>query len=437
MPAAGDAKSTEALLRLCSHFNPEGGDAGSAKERCESLLATRQRDADKSLKVLQLRYRAIDGLGKMLESCPPPEDGAVDGSSEWKTSLQAAEQGYDLIIGSREVTDERDKCISETPRQMMQMLSNKKNQKCLGSALVETAAAWWSSSDLRPQLADVRPLLSEQVHGLAADLKDYRVKKAMRDRCMQEMSKCHQGLGECSVCLNDQLPLKDWRMINRCGHVACEQCLMDLLKQGDSARCPECRHAFRKADIKSLKQAEAGQASSEQFGSKLSMLAAELKKLREEDRGAQVVVFAQWDDLKRKAAAALVRLGLPVMTIQGNPSQRGKLLSDWSQSAPGSSFVLLLSLKDSAEGKNLQMASHVVFLHPMLAGTCEEALSHEKQAIGRVRRQGQRRSHVHVWRFVTVDTIEVALTSALRDAHAGEGSDTSRGPAVREVRVAS
>ncbi|CAK0901532.1 unnamed protein product [Prorocentrum cordatum] len=82
-------------------------------------------------------------------------------------------------------------------------------------------------------------------------------------------------------------------------------------------------------------------------------------------------------------------------------------------------FVLLLSLEQSASGTNLTAASHVVFLHPMLAPTPEQAIGHELQAIGRARRQGQRRDTVHVWRFVTSGTVEQMITerhqSALRE----------------------
>merc|ERR1712125_256900 len=79
-------------------------------------------------------------------------------------------------------------------------------------------------------------------------------------------------------------------------------------------------------------------------------------------------------------------------------------------------FVLLLSLAQSASGTNLTAASHVVFLHPMLAATAERAIAHELQAIGRARRHGQQRDVVHVWRFVTSGTIEQCITERHQSA---------------------
>lgn len=46
----------------------------------------------------------------------------------------------------------------------------------------------------------------------------------------------------------------------------------------------------------------------------------------------------------------------------------------------------------------------------MLAGSAEHAVGYEMQAIGRARRYGQQRDVVHVWRFVTSQTIEQEIT---------------------------
>merc|ERR1712139_757702 len=76
--------------------------------------------------------------------------------------------------------------------------------------------------------------------------------------------------------------------------------------------------------------------------------------------------------------------------------------------------MLLLSLEHSASGTNLTVASHVFLMHPMLGSSQEEVSSYEAQAIGRVVRLGQMRP-VHVWRFITSQTVEEELWS-LREA---------------------
>merc|ERR1719183_934267 len=82
------------------------------------------------------------------------------------------------------------------------------------------------------------------------------------------------------------------------------------------------------------------------------------------------------------------------------------------------SFVMLLSLEHAASGANLTAASHVLFVHPMNAETVPMAVSYEQQAVARVRRIGQARSEIHVYRFVTRGTVEEHITR-LHTAGAG------------------
>lgn len=145
-------------------------------------------------------------------------------------------------------------------------------------------------------------------------------------------------------------------------------------------------------------------------GTKLAAVVQKLQELRSEDPTAKVILFVQFDDLKRKVAGALADVGVPAVQLKGSCGQRSNIINDWQNNPNSASFVLLLSLEQSASGTNLTAASHVVFLHPMLAPSAEVALAHELQAIGRARRHGQTRSTVHVWRFVTRDTVEQSIT---------------------------
>ena len=76
-------------------------------------------------------------------------------------------------------------------------------------------------------------------------------------------------------------------------------------------------------------------------------------------------------------------------------------------------FVLLLSLEHAASGSNLTAANHVIFVHPMNADTLSSAVAYERQALARVRRVGQERAEVHVWRFVTRETVEEHMHQSL------------------------
>jgi SNF2 family DNA or RNA helicase len=76
--------------------------------------------------------------------------------------------------------------------------------------------------------------------------------------------------------------------------------------------------------------------------------------------------------------------------------------------------VLLLNVTDeSASGANLTSANHVIFLSPLLTETQEIYDANETQAIGRVKRFGQRK-HVHIYRFMTTGTVDEEIYTQRR-----------------------
>lgn len=151
------------------------------------------------------------------------------------------------------------------------------------------------------------------------------------------------------------------------------------------------------------------------FGSKISALVAQLQLIRQ--CGEKAVVFAQWQDLIFKIHAALVKFGINTAVLAGNAFERASVL----QCFEGPDMdVLLLSLEDSASGTNMAHANHVVLVHPMVAASAEEQQAYEAQAVGRVRRWGQKKE-VQVWRFVMEGTIEADLAAR----HAAPGADTT------------
>jgi len=218
----------------------------------------------------------------------------------------------------------------------------------------------------------------------------------------------------CSVCLEEDIPL-DKLAITPCAHTFCSACLEATVRRFKS--CSICRRQLSTDDIRLLSVELSGsvqnspimqsQGSEGKYGSKLALVVMKLRELRHEDPTAKVILFVQFEDLKLKVAAALAEFNIPSAQLQGTVLQRTAVIDDWQDNHNSDTFVLLLSLSQSASGTNLTAASHVVFLHPMFS---ERAIEHELQAIGRARRPGQKRDVVHVWRFVTVDTIEQLMT---------------------------
>jgi SNF2 family DNA or RNA helicase len=159
-------------------------------------------------------------------------------------------------------------------------------------------------------------------------------------------------------------------------------------------------------------------------GSKLNAVAKRLREIRKQDPKAKALVFVQWVDLEGKMWRALEDHGVPYLRLSGGARDRTRLSKDdgavlrsfQNDDRPDAPFVLVLSLQRAASGTNLTAANHVLFVHPMNAESVHGAAAYERQALARVRRIGQTRHEVHVWRFVTKQTVEEHIWKLHREA---------------------
>jgi SNF2 family DNA or RNA helicase len=225
----------------------------------------------------------------------------------------------------------------------------------------------------------------------------------------------------CSICLDEDIPREELS-ITSCAHIFHTACIAEVVAKMGS--CPICRKRLDASKDLTALAAEAppeddrtSHAPDEldpeiasKFGSKLAAIAARLQAIKAQ--GEKAIVFCQWEDLKRKVAAALGLIGLDYFELSGNVYKRSEVIRRFQEeTGPDVAHVLLLSLEHSASGTNLTAANHIVFVHPMNAVSSEKAVSYEAQAIGRCRRWGQAKNEVHCWRFVTRGTIEEAITA--------------------------
>jgi len=164
----------------------------------------------------------------------------------------------------------------------------------------------------------------------------------------------------------------------------------------------------------------------EQHGSKLHYLMSILHKIFEEDDTAKAIVFVQFADLRRRVEYALQSYK-PDFRFTSTADPAG--LKEFQDKLDGTAAahghpgrnnknamrVLILSLEKEASGLNLTSASHVFLLHPMCCATIDKACAFELQAMARVRRLGQTRPEVCMWRLVTADTVEQDVVVEHRD----------------------
>lgn len=227
------------------------------------------------------------------------------------------------------------------------------------------------------------------------------------------------GVKECGICLQ---ALRSPHL-TPCAHIFCAACILRSLET--KSECPQCREQVKGPGQLSALIWEGGSNSEAlpfgretHFGSKISALVKCLQDIRQS--GEKAVVFAQWQDLIFKIHAALLQYDVPAAVLAGGAFDRASVLQRFeSPELP----VLLLSLEDSASGTNMAHASHVLLVHPMVASSASEQRAYEAQAIGRVRRWGQRR-RVQVWRYIMRDTIEEDLAVQRSTAH-GSGSEAA------------
>lgn len=455
------------LLKLCSHFQAAGDRdrATNAREECHRIGEQKERRLVKAKNQISRCSRVIKLLENKLGL-------AATGSHPWRKELVEAKERVaregPAGEGVAVFFDAAEKDVAvESPEARLEVLDAHKPRDAELLGLMGNidkkrgyADAWVGIVQHPLDAATLRRLLSaqskEQAHNLKECSEAHTSLQFFRRTVAAMAADDSPATRSCSVCLEEGLPLTKLA-ITPCAHTFCLDCLTATIKTFHT--CSICRQPLTAKDAQPL-SAEVPAASSNgtelsgtslstpasssfsasssstapaagangahasssstapaadqerfgKFGTKLGALVKHLQALRTEDPTAKVILFVQFDDLKKKVADALREFGVPTVQLMGSVAHRAKVIQDWQDNSSSATFVLLLSLAQSASGTNLTAANHVVFLHPMLASTPERAVGHELQAIGRARRHGQRRDAVHVWRFVTADTIEQSIT---------------------------
>ncbi|KAI8904617.1 hypothetical protein DFJ77DRAFT_552162 [Powellomyces hirtus] len=197
-------------------------------------------------------------------------------------------------------------------------------------------------------------------------------------------------------------------VLSCCGHTGCSTCLTD---SAANQKCPVagCEAAARVTNVvlASVIGAEDENEELTRYGKKLSQLVKLIKSLPKDER---VLVFVQFDDLMVRVAEALLDANIKFLHLQGSTTAKSSALAKFQDEDHTSTpRVLLLNvMTESASGANLTIANHAIFLSPLLAETQHEYTAAEVQAIGRVRRYGQKKT-VHIHRFLTMDTMDMQI----------------------------
>jgi E3 ubiquitin-protein ligase SHPRH len=213
---------------------------------------------------------------------------------------------------------------------------------------------------------------------------------------------------ECPICLN----AFDERAVLRCGHSMCHKCLEDFQahSKGQSISCPKkCTLKTNPSDIllASNESKIDGSLSARKvngsYGTKVTSLLSDILDIR--DQGDKGIVFSQWEDMLDIVQSALVENGVDFVRADSRRAMGDSVVRFRAPSVT----VLLLNVKNGAEGLTLLEATHCFMVEPILnAGL-------DAQAISRIHRIGQRR-RTYVHRYLVEGTIETKIDS-IREEH--------------------
>ncbi|KEQ72090.1 hypothetical protein M436DRAFT_10011, partial [Aureobasidium namibiae CBS 147.97] len=190
-----------------------------------------------------------------------------------------------------------------------------------------------------------------------------------------------------------------------CGHAMCDGCI-----QASKNLLGICPVTGCKKDVKSyhlLDLDKIGPSTASRFGRK----ADELIKLLEtiEAKNQQAIVFVQGGDRITEMMNILDNAAIKYHQLSVSNGDKATKVSFAPFTNDKKTTVLILNSDDeSAAGANLTNANHVIFFSPLLKRSQYDYDAQMAQAIGRVRRPGQK-YEVHVYRFVSLDTIDVDI----------------------------
>jgi hypothetical protein len=202
---------------------------------------------------------------------------------------------------------------------------------------------------------------------------------------------------ECPICL-DTIN-EDNIGITICGHIYCYSCIKTVISQSIK-KCPTCKHELASDKIFLISENKSKDVN--ELGTKLGYIINYIKSTPNKYR----IIFSQWDDLLKEVGKVLTNNNIKNLYCQGNVYQKDKVLRLFNNNDVDNEYkIIMLSSDSTVSGSNLNNAEEVIFLDPIY-GTKQYIKNTENQAIGRVRRLGNKFKEIKVLRILIKDSVE-------------------------------
>ena len=192
-----------------------------------------------------------------------------------------------------------------------------------------------------------------------------------------------------------------------CGHIVCRACYARM-KDSVDAQCPASGCCATIKDHLLLWQSKMGDLrnpSSTTYGAKIDAAIELLRGI--ERKGDQAILFVQYESQLNEVSQALDEADIAA-TVLDQASTASRKIDEFKSPKTNITAIVLNASNETATGLNLQNANHVIFLSPLLRDQQYSYDATMAQAIGRVRRHGQKKQ-IHVYRIVALDTIDVDI----------------------------
>ena len=308
-----NTKAMETLLQLCSHFQARSDQGGNADKECQRIRQQKQRRIRLARKALSWYSDALISLSRDRSARLDQEVQAMRDSPA-AASKEAAQAFIDSDLKARSKTYEQ----PLNDRLLLVLCGRDKH-------FLRTARDL-PRQEMQERIIEI--LVDEQLRNLA-ELRDAISSDHYFQKVITAISEDSEK--SCSVCMDENIPLHRLA-ITTCGHTFCKECLSATIQT--FGRCGLCKQQLRAKDqyiVSHLTVPAATDALSAAHGTKLTMLAEELRKIRQEDATAKAILFVQFGELKAKVASALTEYNIGNVQLCGTSSQRGNIIRDWQE----------------------------------------------------------------------------------------------------------
>lgn len=437
------ADPREALIKRCAHFQmDENQTAKNAGAACQQIVQTRTHQL--ALCEEDLRYTLYEAI-KIYLHIKDVKKGYSDaklGDKERKEShfveyvkstFSAAGNGdLEATTRHRQILEEQGVGYAKGDI----TIDKAKHQKSICASKPRKGEDVGGEFKAKDSVADIKWLLRERSHvlrrlanELVSRTRSLRYFTAVRD--VQRNGP--ESIASCVKCA-DKPTGSEMCILSACGHTGCHDCLKPLTNMGY-----ECPHEGCRLNLETHQLIPTSTLGREEksgkFGAKILQLVQLIQSI---PRKEKILLFVQFEDLLLKLREALDEADIGSIVIEGSATKQASELTRFQKlqnNDKNAERVLILNIAAaSASGANLTLANHVIFVHPVHypEASNDRFIATETQAIGRIRRYGQKRK-CHVYRLLTANTVDerimIERTGSVPEANftigSGEADDVA------------